>query len=444
MWLNIIISLMVTPILATHISCSSDEAAQHSSDKSSATPSKKNQKVAADAKTDYTYYRDVKPIIDKYCVACHGPNPIDGAGKYYRLNQYETTGFLQGVFSMRALIKARMKDGSMPPDGNPAPSQKEIDMVAAWVDGGAPEGDPADTPDTSSGQGDNSRGQVIFTAPTGTSEAPASNNIYQVKINFSGYYNNFTWDVAYFPEGHPDLARTVATDIPNTQTTYNFDLSILPSGKYGIAIKVEDKTYLSPGLVEFNNPGKNNNNPDVKLLGAWLVGGGQVISSANRIEYSASDINGDALSVKIELSSNGGKSYDTLIVNNTPNANGFTWNASSANIPEGVQYRVRLTVTDGVGGRTVVASKQNVGLGNKLYTWKNDAFPRVLDPLCSSCHRNRPYDSDLYAGQNGAFQYRNAVVEFTVKDVMPTTNNKASARQKEILQLWLMQGAAEE
>jgi hypothetical protein len=90
--------------------------------------------------TKLTYSRDMSRIFLKRCTACHG------AGAPIPLTSY------QQVRPWAVDIKEQVLSRQMPPWGavkgfgnlwpDDALSQEEILMIAAWVVGGAPEGDP--------------------------------------------------------------------------------------------------------------------------------------------------------------------------------------------------------------------------------------------------------------------------------------------------------------
>jgi mono/diheme cytochrome c family protein len=92
-----------------------------------------------------TYHRDVLPILQERCQLCHRPG---GAGPFSLL------GYRQAV-RWADDIKELTRKRSMPPwkptaghefVGERKLSEREIATLAAWVDGGTPEGDPRDAP----------------------------------------------------------------------------------------------------------------------------------------------------------------------------------------------------------------------------------------------------------------------------------------------------------
>jgi uncharacterized membrane protein/YHS domain-containing protein len=88
----------------------------------------------------------VKPILDKNCIACHGPEKSKGK---LRLDSIEAAlkggengpVILPGKSATSELVK-RIKldpssDDHMPPDGKPQPSSDEISLLEWWIDAGA-------------------------------------------------------------------------------------------------------------------------------------------------------------------------------------------------------------------------------------------------------------------------------------------------------------------
>src|SRR5216684_6338142 len=93
-----------------------------------------------------TYYKDALPILQKNCQGCHRPG------------QAAPMSFLnyQSVRPWAKALKEAVLGRKMPPwsadrrygsfENDPTLKQSEIDILAAWVDGGAPEGDAKDKP----------------------------------------------------------------------------------------------------------------------------------------------------------------------------------------------------------------------------------------------------------------------------------------------------------
>ena len=94
-----------------------------------------------------TYSKDVAPILNRSCVGCHRPGEIGPM-------PFQT---YQQVRPWAKAIRERVVERAMPPwladpqhghfKNDRRLSQVEIDTVSAWVNAGAPEGNPKDLPE---------------------------------------------------------------------------------------------------------------------------------------------------------------------------------------------------------------------------------------------------------------------------------------------------------
>ena len=102
--------------------------------------------------TSVTFTKDIAPILQRSCVNCHRPN---GAAPM-AFTTYEATRPWASVIKLRTAIRDRM--GAMPPwyvekdigiqhyQNDPSLSDRELALIQAWADNGAPMGDPAELP----------------------------------------------------------------------------------------------------------------------------------------------------------------------------------------------------------------------------------------------------------------------------------------------------------
>ena len=102
---------------------------------------------AAAVASAVTFHKDIEPLLQKNCQSCHRPGQIAPMS----LLSY------QAVRPWARAIKTKVVAREMPPwfaDPHAGPQyttdrslqQADIDLIAKWVDGGAPEGDPKDAP----------------------------------------------------------------------------------------------------------------------------------------------------------------------------------------------------------------------------------------------------------------------------------------------------------
>jgi hypothetical protein len=100
----------------------------------------------ANSAATVTYTKDIAPIIQKNCMVCHRPGEV---APMSFTNYKEIRPWAKAI---REKVVSRV----MPPwfadpahgefSNDPRLSQKEIDAIVAWVEGGAKEGDPKDSP----------------------------------------------------------------------------------------------------------------------------------------------------------------------------------------------------------------------------------------------------------------------------------------------------------
>ncbi|HLL55730.1 MAG TPA: hypothetical protein VK447_19370 [Myxococcaceae bacterium] len=83
------------------------------------------------------YCSDVKPLLDYYCVDCHGPARQEGG--QFRLDYYARPEGPRGAYAMANRIKYRTALAqTMPPPDAGHPSDLERSRISDWVSAGAP------------------------------------------------------------------------------------------------------------------------------------------------------------------------------------------------------------------------------------------------------------------------------------------------------------------
>jgi hypothetical protein len=93
-----------------------------------------------------TFHKDVVPVIQKRCQGCHRPGE---AAPFSMLTYKSTRPWAKAI--KQAVVSRKMPPWHAEPGighfkNDRTLSQPEIDTIARWVDGGAPEGNPKDAP----------------------------------------------------------------------------------------------------------------------------------------------------------------------------------------------------------------------------------------------------------------------------------------------------------
>jgi hypothetical protein len=95
--------------------------------------------------TTVTYYRDVLPILQNRCQTCHRPGEIGPFSLLTYKQAVKWAGDIKEFTSTRQMPPWKPTAGPEFVDERKL-TEKEIATLAAWADGGTPEGDPKDAP----------------------------------------------------------------------------------------------------------------------------------------------------------------------------------------------------------------------------------------------------------------------------------------------------------
>jgi hypothetical protein len=103
----------------------------------------------ASAKKDLTFDKDIRPLFEKACFKCHGPEVEKPKGKYRADTKAHVvkehvvepgSAAKSGILGMIAYI-AEDEEMFMPPKGNKAKiaplTKEEVGIVRAWIEQGA-------------------------------------------------------------------------------------------------------------------------------------------------------------------------------------------------------------------------------------------------------------------------------------------------------------------
>jgi len=95
---------------------------------------------------DVSFASDVKPILDEYCVSCHGGPGDDGEPRVelgFNLMTYEGLmigseygSVIEAGDPENSLFLEMIVDGDMPEEGDPVPEDK-IEVLRMWIAEGA-------------------------------------------------------------------------------------------------------------------------------------------------------------------------------------------------------------------------------------------------------------------------------------------------------------------
>jgi hypothetical protein len=166
--------------------------------------------LALAAESDVTFHKDIEPILQRNCQTCHRPG------------QMAPMSFLtyESVRPWAKAIKMATMTRKMPPwfadasyghiSNDRSLKQAEIDRIAAWVDAGAPEGDPKDAPAAVKWpEGWVIQPDIILDGPVTEIPAAPKNNVFEwMVVTIPSNFTQDTWvtSVQIKPE-HPEVTH---------------------------------------------------------------------------------------------------------------------------------------------------------------------------------------------------------------------------------------------
>ena len=108
--------------------------------------------ASQDSAPAITFHKDVLPVLQKNCQSCHRPGQI---GPFSMLTYKETRPWAKAI--KQAVVTKAMPPWFADPqyghfNNDRSLKESEITTIAAWVDRGAPEGDPALAPPPTDGR----------------------------------------------------------------------------------------------------------------------------------------------------------------------------------------------------------------------------------------------------------------------------------------------------
>ena len=203
-----------------------------------------------------TYHKDVAPILADRCVGCH----TEGGIAPFSLERFED------VSAVRGAVREAVVTRTMPPwlagqgcndyTGDPSLGDDQIAAIAAWVDAGGPEGDPADAPHDD------------------TPEAPTLSRVDRTLSMTEAYTPVGADDYRCFLLDWPEDAPSYVTGFranPGDATTVHHVIAFLVSPDQAAAFDALDQNEAGPGYTCFGGPG-NGNDPGTAWIGAWAPG----------------------------------------------------------------------------------------------------------------------------------------------------------------------------
>ena len=87
-----------------------------------------------------SYYSSAKPLLDRYCTGCHSDTGVEASLSPFPLETFDQ------VYGKRSALVYVTESGSMPPTGYSDMNSDEAVLFLDWLNDGAPQGNPSQTP----------------------------------------------------------------------------------------------------------------------------------------------------------------------------------------------------------------------------------------------------------------------------------------------------------
>jgi len=214
---------------------------------------------AALAASDVTFDRDVLPILQKNCQSCHRPGEIGPAS----FLSYESTRPWAKAIKTAVLTRKMPPWFADPKYGHFANdrrlSDRDIQTLTAWVDAGAPEGDPKDKPaPVQWSDGWNIKPDVVVGMPKPYAVPAKGTVLYTYFVVPSGFTKD-TWVVD--AEVRPG----------NRAVVHHASVHVRPPGSQWMKAAKYGEAYIPPGSGDGPAPPAPVD-PNVDQSNEWLLG----------------------------------------------------------------------------------------------------------------------------------------------------------------------------
>jgi len=205
-----------------------------------------------------TYYEHIRPIVERSCLDCH----VDGGTGPFALDTYDQ------LFTVRELARTKIATRTMPPwftsrecanyADDISLSDDEIALFEAWVDQGAPAGDPwDDPPDKTPPDDDLGLDRVDVRLPMAAPYAPTSTD--------EVHCFNLPW-----PEKATTFITGIRIDPSDDSIMHHITIHTIDSAHAAAYAKLQDADD-DEGYVCADSSGANDEGTEE--IGGWTGGG---------------------------------------------------------------------------------------------------------------------------------------------------------------------------
>lgn len=224
-----------------------------------------------------TFHKDVAPILNNHCVVCHRQGEV-GPFALTTFNQARRWAEDIKEYTRNRQMPPWMPQGGVTMRDERKLSDKEIATLAAWADGGTPEGDPKDAPPAPDFVSGWRHGppDLILQAPDDFKLGAVGDDLFRVFVVPTGLTEN-RWVIGYdVKPGNPRVVHHTLHYFDTTGQARNLEKNQLTRDKLDIdggrLLADRGPGYTTGMGVGFFAPGGTRDAPTFGGIGGWAPG----------------------------------------------------------------------------------------------------------------------------------------------------------------------------
>lgn len=392
-----------------------------------------------------TWASDVAPILAANCVRCHTVPAIGGAPNGFRLDTYEDWiaddgRVIRGAGTMAPYMVLRIKHETDPMPPRFGLDDVQIETIESWArDLGAD-------------------GRPVHGGPRPANQAPGMTILGMEEVEDALVIEYEIRD----PDHDIVVGELRAGDVVLTRELHSgrgqvrWDIGAFASGNYQLSARLRDgSAEHAVDLVPYDVNHPDNTAPTVRIIRPVrdeIVASNEGQIFVIRVNIDDPDVAGMTMSIRAQL---GNQSVEVLPAQAAlPGENTVNWDI--ADVPEGLDWHLVVTVSDGTTTRTVESGPFIVSHRTTTDTFAT-IHEAILAGRCSYCHQGSTIPGMTYnfnspgqvqAGDPpGVYDvrgliYRRAVQQRTMPPI--SLGVPLSAEEAERLGNWLLAGAPQQ
>jgi hypothetical protein len=228
---------------------------------------------------------------------------------------------------------------------------------------------------------------VAFAYPKSTTIV--KDRVITFRMEFTAFEPTATWSLFRTQKaGETTGGLDLASALPISQSTYDWDLSAVPDGTYHIYVRVvradgSDRTLALANPVVVDRVIGENAPPSIGLAG---LAAATVHNKASPIgfRFDAVDPDGDPITLALEYRRTPATEWTPIESNYTPPSESFDYPWTISSLDQGI-YEFRIIATDLAGAVSAAAPAGQFGIVDSAVTYAGNIRP-FLDQYCMSCH----------------------------------------------------------